>query len=127
VKQSDLGKYEENTREKQKIQIYKINHNFPSNQVIRMANTNFPSQISKSRRIKKFGENIGQLYLCVHVSYLNVSILYMISQKMVSSLKVSYFLVKDWIFGYRDGTGVISHEGNSLKAHSKVSHGVHNS
>jgi hypothetical protein len=30
------------------------------------------------------------------------------------------------VFGYRDGTGVIAHEGNSLKTHSKVSHGVHN-
>jgi hypothetical protein len=30
------------------------------------------------------------------------------------------------MFGHKDGTGVIAHEGNSLKAHSKVSHGVHN-
>jgi hypothetical protein len=44
----------------------------------------------------------------------------------VSSLKVSHSLVEDWIFGYRDGTGVIAHEGNSLKNHSKVSHGAHN-
>jgi hypothetical protein len=29
-------------------------------------------------------------------------------------------------FGYRDGTGVVTHEGNSLEDHSKVSHGVHN-
>jgi hypothetical protein len=29
VKQSDLGEYEENTREKQKIQIYKIKHQLP--------------------------------------------------------------------------------------------------
>jgi hypothetical protein len=43
----------------------------------------------------------------------------------VSSLNMSHFFVKDWIFGYRDGTGVIAHEGNSLKPHSKVSHGVH--
>jgi hypothetical protein len=42
-------------------------------------------------------------------------------------LKVSHSLVEDWIFGYRDDTGVIVHEGNSLKTHSKVSHGVHNS
>jgi hypothetical protein len=49
----------------------------------------------------------------------------MISQEVVSSLNMSHFFVKDWIFGYRDGTGVIAHEGNSLKPHSKVSHGVH--
>jgi hypothetical protein len=91
-----------------------------------MASTNFPPQISKSRRIKGFGKNVGQLSLCVYVSHLNVSLLYMISQEVVSLLKVYYSLVEDWIFGYRDGTGVITHERNSLKAHSKVSHGVHN-
>jgi hypothetical protein len=29
VKQSDLGEYEENAREKEKIQIYKIEHKLP--------------------------------------------------------------------------------------------------
>jgi hypothetical protein len=29
VKQSDLGKYEENAREKQKIQIYKLKYQLP--------------------------------------------------------------------------------------------------
>jgi hypothetical protein len=33
--------------------------------------------------------------------------------------------VENWIFGYRGGTSVVAHEGNSLKDHSKVSHGVH--
>jgi hypothetical protein len=91
-----------------------------------MANTNFPSQISKSRRIKGFGENVSQLPLFVYVSHLNVTLLYMISQEVVSPLKVSHSLMEDGIFGYEDGTGVIAHKGNSLKAHSKVSHGVHN-
>jgi hypothetical protein len=126
VKQNNLGEYEENARERQNIQIYKIKHNSPSNQAIRMANTNCASQISKSRRIEWFGENIGQLSLCVYVSYLNVSLLYIISQEVVSPLKVSHSLVEDWFFGYRDDTSVIAHEGNSLKAHYKVSHSVHN-
>jgi hypothetical protein len=91
-----------------------------------MANTNFPIQISKARNIERFGEDISQLSLCVYVSHLNVSLLYMISQEVVSPFKVSHSLVEDWIFGYRDGTGVIAHKRNSLKAHSKVSHGVHN-
>jgi hypothetical protein len=91
-----------------------------------MANTDFPLQISKSRRIKGFSENVSQLPLCVYISHLNVSLLYMISQEVVSPLKVSHSLVEDWIFGYGDGTGVVTHEGNSLKAHSNVSHGVHN-
>jgi hypothetical protein len=44
----------------------------------------------------------------------------------VSPLKVSHSFMKDRVFGYRDGTGVVTHEGNSLEDHSKVSHGVHN-
>jgi hypothetical protein len=90
-----------------------------------MANNNFPPQISKSRRIKGFGEYVGQLSLGVYISHLNVSLLYMISQKVVSPLNMSHLFVKDWIFGYLDGTGVIAHEGDSLKPHSKISHSVH--
>jgi hypothetical protein len=90
-----------------------------------MENTNFPPQISKLRRIKGFGENISQLSLGVYVSHLNVSLLYMISQQVVSSLNMSHLFMEDWIFGYKDGTDIIAHEENSLKPHSKVSHGVH--
>jgi hypothetical protein len=90
-----------------------------------MANTNFP-QRSKARSIKRFGENISQLSLCVNVSHLDVSLFHMISQKVVSHFKVFHSFVEDYVFGYRDGTGVIVHEGNSLKDHSKVSYGVHN-
>jgi hypothetical protein len=126
VKQSDLGEYEENEREKQKIQIYKIKHHLSLKPSHKDGKHQFPPQISKSRSIKEFGENISQLSLYVYVSYLNVSLLYIISQEVVSSLKVSHSLVEDWIFSYRDGTGVITRDGNALKAHSKVSHGVHN-
>jgi hypothetical protein len=84
-----------------------------------------PPQISKSRRIKRFGEDIGQLSLGVYVSHLNVSLFYMISQEVVSSLNISHLFVEDWIFGYWDGTGIIAHEGDSLEPHSKISHGVH--
>jgi hypothetical protein len=38
----NLGEYEENAREKQKIQIYRIKHKLPSFQAIRMANINSP-------------------------------------------------------------------------------------
>jgi hypothetical protein len=64
--------------------------------------------------------------LTVSMYLISIFLLYMISQKVVSPLKVSHYLVEDWIFGYKDGTGVIAHEGNSLKAHCKVSHDVHN-
>jgi hypothetical protein len=92
-----------------------------------MTNTNFPPQSSKARRIKGFGKNISQLSLYINVSHLYISLLNMISQEMVHSLKVSHYFVEDQNFGYRDGSGVITHEGNTLKDHSKVSHGVHNS
>jgi hypothetical protein len=49
----------------------------------------------------------------------------MIPQKAVSSLNMSHLFVEDWIFGYWDGTGVITHERDSLKIHSKIFHGVH--
>jgi hypothetical protein len=95
MKQSDLGEYKENAREKQNIQYTKKSTNSPSNQAIRMSNTNFLPQICKSRRIKGFGENISQLPLCVYVSHLKVSFLNVISQEVVSSLKMSYPFVED--------------------------------
>jgi hypothetical protein len=87
----------------EKNKIYNIQDkstNSPSNQAIGMANTNFPMQISKSRRIKRFGKNVGQLSLGVYVSHLNVHLLYMISQKVVSPLNMSHLFMEDWIFGY---------------------------
>jgi hypothetical protein len=94
VKQSDLGEYDENAREKQIIQDkaptpsqtkpYGWQNQSPP-----------PPQISKSRRIKGFGENVGQLSLGDYISYLNVSILYMISQEVVFPLNMSHLFVKD--------------------------------
>jgi hypothetical protein len=87
----------------EKSTIYNIQGkrtNSPSNQAIWMANTNFPPQISKSKRIKGFGENVGQLSLSVYIPHLNVPLLYMISQKVVSALNMSHLFVQDWIFCY---------------------------
>jgi hypothetical protein len=100
VKQSDLCEYEENAREKQNIQYTCQSTDSPSNQAIWMANTNSPPQISKLRRIKGFGENIGQLCLGVYISHLNVSLLYMVSQEVMSPLNKSHLFVEDWIFDY---------------------------
>jgi hypothetical protein len=100
VKQDDLGEYEENAREKQNVQYTGKITNSPSNQAIWMTNTNFPQQISKARSIEGFGEDISQLPLSVYVSHLNVSLLYMISQEVISSLNKSHLFVKGWIFGY---------------------------
>jgi hypothetical protein len=77
--------------------------------------------------IKGFGENISQLSLCVNVSHFDISLFHMISEEVVSHFEMLHYFVEDWIFGYRDGTSVVTHEGNSLEDHSKVSHGVHNS
>jgi hypothetical protein len=104
-----------------RIQIYKIEHKLPSNQAIRMTNANFPPQSSKARSIKGFGENISQLSFCINVSHLDVSLFNMVSQKVVCPLKVSHSFMEDWFSGYKDGTSVVTHEGNSLKDHSKVS------
>jgi hypothetical protein len=100
MKQSDLGEYEENAREKQKIHIYKINHQLPIKPTHKDGKHQFPSQSSKARSIKGFDENIGQLSLYINVSHLEVSIFYMISWEVVSPLKVSHSLVEDWVFGY---------------------------
>jgi hypothetical protein len=87
----------------EKSKIYNIqgkSTNSPSKQAIRMANTNSHPQISKSRRVKGFGENVGELSLGVYISHLNVPLLYMISQKVMSPLNISHLFVEDWIFGY---------------------------
>jgi hypothetical protein len=87
----------------EKRKIYNIqgkSTNPSSNQAIWMATTNFPPQISKSRRIKGFGENVSQLSLDVYIPHLNVPLLYMISQKVVSPLNMSHLFVEYWIFGY---------------------------
>jgi hypothetical protein len=60
-----------------------------------MANTNFPAQRSKARSIKGFDENISQLFVCVNVSYLDISLFHMISQEVVSHFEVFHSFVKD--------------------------------
>jgi hypothetical protein len=73
-----------------------------------MANTNFPLEISKSRRIKGFGEDISQLSLGVCISSLYLLSLHGLSGSGVFSQHVSCFCEK-LNFVYRDGTGVIAH------------------
>jgi hypothetical protein len=82
-----------------------------------MTTTNSPPQSSKARRIKGVGENNSQLSLDIDVSHLNVSLLNVISQEVMSSLKVSHSFMKDQIFGYRDGTDVVAHERNFVTSH----------
>jgi hypothetical protein len=48
----------------------------------------FPSQRSKMSRIKGFGKNISQLPLCLNVSHIYISLLYMVCQEVVSHFYV---------------------------------------
>jgi hypothetical protein len=57
------------------IQIYKVNHKLPP-------------QRSKTRRIEGFGENVGQLPLCVNKLHLYLSLLNMLPKKVVSQFNV---------------------------------------
>jgi hypothetical protein len=73
VKQSDLGEYEENAREKQNIQYTRQKHQQPLKASHMDGKHQSPlPQISKSRRIKGFGENVSQLSLGIYIPYLNV-------------------------------------------------------
>jgi hypothetical protein len=72
----------------------------PSNQAIGMANTKLPPpQRSKTRRIEGFGENVRQLSLCVNKLYLYLSLLNMVSQKVVSHFDVFGSPVENWVMG----------------------------
>jgi hypothetical protein len=83
-------------QEKSKIyNIYKKKHQLPLKPSHMDGKHQSPLQISKSRRIMGFGENIGQLPLCVYVSHLNVSFFNVISQEVVSSLNMSHLFMED--------------------------------
>jgi hypothetical protein len=71
----------------------------PTNQAIGMANTKHPPQRSKMRRIEGFGENIGQLPLCINKHHLYLSFLNMVSQKVVSHFDVFGSPVENWVMG----------------------------
>jgi hypothetical protein len=64
-----------------------------------MANTQFPLKRSKMSRIKGFGENISQLPLYVNVFHLYISLLYMVSQEVVSHYYVFHSPMKNWVLG----------------------------
>jgi hypothetical protein len=91
VKQSDLGEYELNAREKKRYKYTRQDTNSPSNQAIRTVNTNSPPQISKARSIKGFGEDIGQMSLCVYASSQYLLFQRDLSGSGVSSQGVSFF------------------------------------
>jgi hypothetical protein len=64
-----------------------------------MANTKLPPQRSKTRRIERFGENVSQLPLSVNKFYLYLSLLNMVSQKLVSHFDVFDSPLENWVMG----------------------------
>jgi hypothetical protein len=57
------------------------------------------SKESKTRRIEGFGKNVSQLSLCVNKLYLYLSLLNMVSQKVVSHFDVFGSLMEKWVMG----------------------------
>jgi hypothetical protein len=64
-----------------------------------MENTKLPPQGSKTRRIEGFGENVGQLPLCVNKLHLYLYLLNIVSQKVMSHFNVFGSLVENWVMG----------------------------
>jgi hypothetical protein len=64
-----------------------------------MANTKLSPQRNKTRRIKGFGENASQLPLCVNKVHFYLSLLNMVSQKVVSHFDVFGSHVENWVMG----------------------------
>jgi hypothetical protein len=64
-----------------------------------MANTKLPRKKSKTRRNEGFGENVGQLPLCVNKLHLYLSLLNIVSQKVVSHFDVFGSPIENWVMG----------------------------
>jgi hypothetical protein len=64
-----------------------------------MTNTKPPCKEAKMRRIEGFGENVGQLSLCVNKLHFYLSLLNMVSQKVVSHFDVFGSPMENWVMG----------------------------
>jgi hypothetical protein len=82
-----------------KIEYRQGNTSSPSNHTIGIANIKFPPERSKTSRIKGFDENITQLSLCLNVSHLYISLLYMVSQEVVTHFYMFCYPMKNWALG----------------------------
>jgi hypothetical protein len=105
--------------------IYKVKHNLPHKPCHRDGKNLVPPIKKQKSRIMGFGEDISQLSLCINVFHLYISLLYMISQEVVSHFYVLRSPMKNWVLGWAHGTRAITHEGNTLVGHSIISHGMH--
>jgi hypothetical protein len=80
-----MKKIQEKSKE---IQIYKANYKLPLKPSHMDDKYQAPLQRSETRRIEGFSENVSQLSLCVNELHLYISLLNMISQKVVSHFNV---------------------------------------
>ena len=71
----------------------------PLEQAIGVANTKLTTKGSKTRSIKRFGENISKLFLGFNSPHLNLSLLNIVSQEVVSHLDVFDLTMETGIFG----------------------------
>jgi hypothetical protein len=95
-----LDRYDEMQCDKNKIEyIQGKSTSSPSNQAIGMANTKLPTQRSKTRSIKGFGENISQLPLCINIFHHYISLFNMVSQEVVSHFDMFCSPMENWVLG----------------------------
>jgi hypothetical protein len=85
--------------ESKEIQVYKANHKLPLKPSHRDGQHQAPLQRRKTRRIEGFGQNVSQLSLCAHKLHLYLSILNMLSQKVVSHFNVFGSPMEKWVMG----------------------------
>jgi hypothetical protein len=77
------------------------------------------------RRIEGSDKNVDHLPLYVNKLHLYLSLLNMVSQKVVSHFNVFGSSMENWVMGQSYGTGAITHEGYTIVDHSIISHGLH--
>jgi hypothetical protein len=73
VKQSDFGEYEENAREKQKIQVYKIKHKLPLKPSHKDGKYQFPPHKEAKREESRVLVKISANCLSVSIYLISIS------------------------------------------------------
>jgi hypothetical protein len=92
-----MKKMQEKSKE---IQIYKANHKLPLKPRNRDGKHQAPPPSrSKTRRTEGFGETASHLPLYVNEFHLYISLLNMVSQKVVSHFNVFGSPIKNWVMG----------------------------
>ena len=75
---------------------------------------------SKIDLAQSLGEDVCNLFLCWTVCEHNISLLNMISQKMMSYINVLCSLMMNWILSHTHSTSVVTHERTCFDVDSKI-------